>query len=465
MKKFILINKILFYLLSIFSFTFLIYSFYLNKIYDFELIFLIIILNFLICALCYIFIIKEKIEFYPINVFFNLYVLINIIFFTYNFNYSFNNIYFGKFYAEFSQDQIDFNTFIDLSKEAIVILILTLLFLNLGFLLTIKIFKNKTINFFQHLNESSLFKLNLLLVIIKFLFFIIQFLFDKNIPQLVNPINLLIVGLSFYSFTIFKKYRIVNISIILFIFFENIFLTYAIYKNVILLILCFIIVYHLKKKISFVLLSLLIAWVFFGQSLKFDIRQKQLNLNEASSQLSYFETIQNAEYQSRPIILRLTEPVISLIRILEFEKIKKKEIKKDTLSILKFSLIPRIIYPEKPTQNYAKWYTSYFFKVYERNPLAISSVTYNLFWPSDFYINFKYFGSTILSFIIGILISTLSIFLTSSKLNNIHYLFGLSIVSGLTFPEYNFSLMFSPILLQILILFILIKFLTYNLKK
>ena len=147
------------------------------------------------------------------------------------------------------------------------------------------------------------------------------------------------------------------------------------------------------------------------------------------------------------------------------KKLKKKEIKKDTLSILKFSLIPRIIYPEKPTQNYAKWYTSYFFKVYERNPLAISSVTYNLFWPSDFYINFKYFGSTILSFIIGILISTLSIFLTSSKLNNIHYLFGLSIVSGLTFPEYNFSLMFSPILLQILILFILIKFLTYNLKK
>ena len=464
MKNFISLNKILFYSLSIISIITLTYSFYQNDINDLELITYILILNFLILIFCFIFIIKEKIEYYPINVFFNLYLLISLIFFTYNFNYSFTNIYFGKFYSGFPDEKIDFSRFVFLSKEAIKILISTLLFLNLGFLLVTKIFKNKKINLFQNLNDTKLTKLNFLLIIIKFLFFFTQFFFHKNIPQLVNPINLLIVGISFYSLVIFKKHKLINICIILFIFFENIFLTYAIYKNIILLILCFIIIYHLKKKISFFLLILLVSWVFFGQSFKFDVRQNIKSSEEKFNQSSYYELIQNSQYQSRPIKLRLTEPIISLIRIIEFEKIKKKNIKKDTLSIIKFSLIPRIIYPDKPIQNFAKWYTSYFFKVYQNDPSKINSVTYNIFWPSDFYINFQYFGSTVLAFVIGFFLCILSYFFTNHNLSNIQYLLGLSIVSGFTFPEYNFSLMLSPIFLQILILFIMIKVLIYFIK-
>ena len=279
MKNFISLNKILFYSLSIISIITLTYSFYQNDINDLELITYILILNFLILIFCFIFIIKEKIEYYPINVFFNLYLLISLIFFTYNFNYSFTNIYFGKFYSGFPDEKIDFSTFVFLSKEAIKILISTLLFLNLGFLLVTKIFKNK--------------KINLFLIIIKFLFFFMQFFFHKNIPQLVNPINLLIVGISFYSLIIFKKHKLINICIILFIFFENILLTYAIYKNIILLILCFIIIYHLKKKISFFLLILLVSWVFFGQSFKFDVRQNIKGSEEKFNQSSYYELIQN----------------------------------------------------------------------------------------------------------------------------------------------------------------------------
>ena len=86
-------------------------------------------------------------------------------------------------------------------------------------------------------------------------------------------------------------------------------------------------------------------------------------------------------YDTNPLILRLTEPIISLVRILQFEKIKKKEIKKDTLSILKFALIPRFIYPKKPKQEFAHWYTEYFFNVYEKNPLAMKTVTFNIPWP------------------------------------------------------------------------------------
>ena len=72
MKNFISLNKILFYSLSIISIITLTYSFYQNDINDLELITYILILNFLILIFCFIFIIKEKIEYYPINVFFNL---------------------------------------------------------------------------------------------------------------------------------------------------------------------------------------------------------------------------------------------------------------------------------------------------------------------------------------------------------------------------------------------------------
>ena len=89
------------------------------------------------------------------------------------------------------------------------------------------------------------------------------------------------------------------------------------------------------------------------------------------------------------------------MRIIEFEKIEKKEIQKDTISIIAYSLIPRIFYPDKPEQNFAIWYTDYFFNVYEDNDNAKKTVTYNIFWTTHFYLNFQYYGSIILSFIFG----------------------------------------------------------------
>ena len=84
-------------------------------------------------------------------------------------------------------------------------------------------------------------------------------------------------------------------------------------------------------------------------------------------------------------------------------------------------------------------------------------ITYNIFWTSDFYINFKYLGSTILSFVIGVFLSIILILFTNYKTNNINYLFGVSIMSGITLPDYNFSLMFSPLFLQLVFIFLMLK--------
>ena len=77
---------------------------------------------------------------------------------------------------------------------------------------------------------------------------LIFLLYKVSVPQLMNPINLLIVGTSFYSLIHFEKNKLINIFIILFIFIENSILTFGIYKNITLLIVCFIIVYNFKKK-------------------------------------------------------------------------------------------------------------------------------------------------------------------------------------------------------------------------
>ena len=207
---------------------------------------------------------------------------------------------------------------------------------------------------------------------------------------------MLIVGISFYSLIHFEKNKLINIFVILFIFIENSVLSFAIYKNITLLIVCFIIIYNFKKKISLFIFCLILVWSLFGQILKVDLRNFYNSKNEIvfskvwqpTKDISLQKTF---NLDTRPVVLRLTEPIVSLIRINEFEKIKKKEIKKDTISIMAYSLIPRIFYPNKPEQNFAAWYTDYFFNIYKDNENARKTVTYNIFWPSDFYLNFQYY--------------------------------------------------------------------------
>jgi len=476
MKKFDLYNKIYLSILSVVSFFILFYSFKENNIDNISVYLFSFLLIFIILLLTFYFIIINHISFYPINVLFNLYILITILFFLYNFDDIFNNIYPGLF------NKLDKNIFLDLFYDSLKILILTVLFFNAGFFLTLKLFGKVQYNFLPKLNEIEFIRLNFFLLLAKLLFIISYIVIGKGFFELQKPISLLIVLISFYSLIFFEKNKLLNLFIIFFIFFENSVMTLSVYKNMILLIVLFIITYNLKKKISIFIIILLLAWVNFGQAYKNSIRwyltspqnQKYLeHLNLSDEVLKMFRELYLKDspgligdtaiekivknYQQRPLILRLSEPVVSLIRILEFQKIKKKEIKKDTLSILKYSMIPRFLFKNKPKQDFAAWYTDHFFNIYDEPGFSPSIVTYNIFWTSDFYINFKYLGSTILSFVIGVFLSIILILITNYKTNNINYLFGVSIMSGITLPDYNFSLMFSPLFLQFVFILLMLK--------
>ena len=235
MKKFLLINKIYFFLLVFLSFSFLIFNFNKNNLFlNGEITFLTFLLTCAIFLFNYFFIIKEKISEYPINIFFNLYLLINILFFTYNFNFIYENTYYNLFYFQTNETYLDFNTFIDLYNHSISIIFLSVIFFNFSFILTKKFFKKKIFNFFPEFHELDFLRLTFFLLLIKLLSIFIFLLFKKSVPELTNPLNMLIVAISFYSLVHFEKNKFINFFIISFIFIENSVLTFGLYKNIIL---------------------------------------------------------------------------------------------------------------------------------------------------------------------------------------------------------------------------------------
>ena len=469
MSKFLLQNKIYFFILSLFSILVVFYSFYKNNIQNLYVLFLSIVFISLLLIIIYYFIINKLLFYFPINILFNLYLLVTFLFTIYHFNYILLKTY-PVFFNELNI--IDFQ---NLFSDTIIILIFTVFFFNLAFFLTTNLFKKK-MNYFPNLNELQLIRLNFYLMFIKLIFLLLHIFFDKSFQELLNPLNLLIVLLNFYLINFFKNNRFLFFIIILSIFMENFLITSSLFKNAILIIVCFFLLYNLKHKISILLIIILMSWIFLGQSYKVKVRTYILNFDlihkESSKNKASKEKIENinyfmsniTDYDFRPVILRLSEPIVSLIRVLEYEKLKSKEIKKDTLSILKYSFVPRIFYKDKPTQNFSAWYTENFFTVYQTDPTSRSSVTFNIFWPTDFYINNQYWGSVFISFFVGLLLSILSVLLTNNNLNNLNYLIGVALLSPMSFPDYNFSLMFSPVIFQFIFLFIIIKFFLFILS-
>lgn len=457
MKNFKRINKYYFLFLCFFTICIFFLSLKKANINNLEFIFLSVVFILVILIFNFFFLIKHQIKFYPVNILFNLYFLISFLFFLFNFEYVFQKTYPSLF------NPLSKNEFYFLVNETVKILLIFSFFFNIGFYIVFKYFNNTKINILPKLNEIDLLRLNFFLLLIKLILILNFNFFNIKIAEIENPLTLLIALNSFYLIIIYKNNYIINSLVIFFIFLENSILTFSVYKNAILFVASFIIIYNLKKKISLLLISVLILWVIFGQSYKVTLRDNfKISENYLISKKADKINILT-KYDVNPVILRLTEPVVSLIRITEFEKIKKKNIQNDTLSILAYSPLPRFLVKNKPEQNFATWYTSYFFDIYRIDELK-KTVTYNIFWPSDLYINFGFNGIIISSLIFGILLSLLLSTFTKYNQNNIQYILGISVFANLSFPDFNISLMISPIFLQLLILFSMLKFIIYFLK-
>lgn len=464
MKKIFSENKTYFFVFSILSFFFIFFNFFKNEFINLELFFYSVILIFIILVFVFYFIILKEVKFYQFNVIFNLYFLVSFLIFLYFFDYIFTEIY--PYFAG-TIKLLTLEEFLSYSKKATIILILTILFLNLGFLTSSLILKKKKYDLLPNLTNIEFLRLNFFLFLIKLIFILLNVNFNIRIPQIENPLSILIALISFYCLFFYKKDKFLNFIIISFIFVENIFTTLALFKNLIILLIFFIIVFNIKNKISVSILILLFSWTIFGQSVKNNVRIVLANYYNLGDTIVYGGEIQETSesfIEGRPIILRSIEPILSLIRVVEFDTKGKLE-KKDTLSILKYSFIPRLIFPDKPKQNYAAWYTDYFFDLYDDPKFSENYVTYNISWVTDLYLNQKYLGSTLLSFLLGFFLCIFLILFVNSNLNNLSFLFGLSVFSGISIPDYNISLMLSPLFLQFLFLIIILKIILKIIRK
>ena len=110
------------------------------------------------------------------------------------------------------------------------------------------------------------------------------------------------MSISFYLIIFYKKNRLINFFIIAYLFFENIYQTYALMRNLLLLTLCFVIFYSYKKRISILLLLSVLVWVFVGQAYKPKIRAilNDLKILKENNTVSVF----NYGYDSKPVVLR-----------------------------------------------------------------------------------------------------------------------------------------------------------------
>ena len=162
MSKFLIQNKIYFLILCFFSIFVVFLSFYKNDIdslYSFflSLSFVIVILLFI-----YYFTINKLIFYFPINILFNIYLLISFLYFIFHYDYILFNTYPALF------NELDTIVFQNLFNNAIILLITTIFFLILLSFLIVNFLKK--INYFPNLNEIQLIRFNFYLLIIKLIF-------------------------------------------------------------------------------------------------------------------------------------------------------------------------------------------------------------------------------------------------------------------------------------------------------
>ena len=140
------------------------------------------------------------------------------------------------------------NEFYFLVNETVKILLIFSFFFNIGFYIVFKYFNNTKINILPKLNEIDLLRLNFFLLLIKLILILNFNFFNIKIAEIENPLTLLIALNSFYLIIIYKNNYIINSLVIFFIFLENSILTFSVYKNAILFVASFIIIYNLKRK-------------------------------------------------------------------------------------------------------------------------------------------------------------------------------------------------------------------------
>ena len=368
--------------------------------------------------------------------------------------------YLSKFYTSLYAKESIFNINKNFFFKNIFYVIIFLFFYFSGYFITNFFFPK---NFLFELYFIKKIKLKKILFF-SFLFFLIKFsTFLFPILNSLSSINQIFIPLGYFSFAFFYFYlikenstftlKLLIIVCMFIIIFGSINSSKSLMYSLNCLMITMIIYYIFKKKIPWFLIIFFLFLIILSP-FKNILRVGNLHLYETFNikQLILKNEVKQSidSLGSNHGIAR----VLNTYFIYHFVLLKVPDeypyFEKSTYSHLITSLIPRVLWKNKPSSEVGREFSIKYKFNPKDNPTSI-----NLPWVAELYLNFSFFGLFFGMFLIGIFIALLTKLVSVPKNNYIQYISGLVVVVPLILSESNFALMVGGIIPQYIFLMII----------
>ncbi len=158
-------------------------------------------------------------------------------------------------------------------------------------------------------------------------------------------------------------------------------------------------------------------------------------------------------------LLRISENNFNLSRMIFYKKDETRFINGESLNQILISLIPRIIWPTKPSMSFGNKFGKSFNILNHDN----KTTSININWLNEFYWNFKLQGIILGSILLGAFLICLN--LISNRLNDLNFIIVLSSISMILIPESNLSIYLAFSLKSFVLLYVISFFINKLLNQ
>jgi hypothetical protein len=241
-----------------------------------------------------------------------------------------------------------------------------------------------------------------------------------------------------------------------------------------------IIIFHESKRIPVVLITVFSIFVLIFTPLKSEYRSLTWIDLPQSQQLSVFQrsqifidiaikkysepdafTFTSTEDANEDLSKGRTAHILVFSNVIQDTPARVPYWEGQSYLPLLTSFIPRIIFPDKPTENTG----NEFGRRYGYLSTNDDSTSFNLPWIVEMYVNFGSMGVLIGMPLVGVLLAFIEQKFNNQNMNSLEFVTGTTIVFRLVYQESNFSLMLGGIITLSVALYVLFKLFLIEKRK
>tara|TARA_B100001093_G_C26810473_1_gene1007364 strand:- start:97 stop:1623 length:1527 start_codon:yes stop_codon:yes gene_type:complete len=347
--------------------------------------------------------------------------------------------------------------------------------------------------------------------IIPFIFFLYFIFIDKE--SFVDQINLILFPLGIFSSLIFYYFFIKSHKLILKIIFIlpivivllHYILNWTLLNMVIILISLFILNIKITNKVNYFLIFLIFLTPISLSKIKneiriiisdqyvvndfkndnfqnksiikrfkiifdfYDQREKYSFDHQINDLIKMVEKNRDKTIEIAPnliskssldfFLLRISENNFNLSRMIFYKNKETKFINGESLNQILISLVPRVIWSEKPSMSLGNKFGKSFNILNHDN----KTTSININWLNEFYWNFKLQGIILGSILLGAFLICVN--LISNRLNDMNFIIVLSSISMILIPESNLSIYLTFSLKSFVLLYVISFFINKLLNQ